>query len=88
MHSSTFCFGNQTRKLGGWCIYSNGVGNAVPNLISSSDRLAPGNKEKQLQTNNEEENEWHIEKLGYLDIFDLLDRYKLYMILFFFFSHF
>ena len=39
-----------------------GGGNAVPNLISSSDRLAPCNKEKQLQTNNQEENDWHIEK--------------------------
>ena len=65
-----------------------GGGNAVPNLISSSDRLAPCNKEKQLQTNSEEENVWHIEKLDYLVIFDLLDRYKPSMILLFFFSHF
>ena len=42
-----------------------GGGNAVPNLISSSDRLAPSNKEKQLQTNNEEENECHSEKLEF-----------------------
>ena len=46
-----------------------GGGNAVQNLISSSDRLAPCNKEKQLQTNNQEENEWHIEKLVFFGHF-------------------
>ena len=63
-----------------------GGGNAVPNLISSSDRLAPCNKEKQLQTNAQEENDWHIEQLAYLGFFYLLDRYKAYkfMILLFF----